>query len=74
MLSSISQWVKLDKSKSRPSVLVLEFEMSFLRIVNIYFYRTSSQQFGVPSGPFLINAELALWDESNVELKIFMIK
>ena len=35
--------------------LVLEFEMSVLKIINLYFYRTSSQQIEVPSGPFLIS-------------------
>ena len=33
-----------------PSVLVLELEMSVLRIVNLYFYKTSSIQIGVPKG------------------------
>ena len=36
-------------------VLVLELEMSALRFINLYFYRTSSQQIGVPSGPFLVS-------------------
>ena len=36
-------------------VLVLVLEMSVLRVVNLYFYRTSSQGIGVPSGPFLVS-------------------
>ena len=40
-----------NNQKSRPSVLVLELEMSVLRIVNLLFYRTSSQQqIEVPKG------------------------
>ena len=38
--------VYLDQ-KSRPSVLVLELEISALRFVNLDFYRTSSQQIKV---------------------------
>ena len=39
-----------------------------LRIINLYFYRTSSQQVGVPSGPFLVSRTGAV-DEPNAELK-----
>ena len=30
--------------------LVLEFEMSVLKIINLYVYRTSLQRIGVPKG------------------------
>ena len=38
----------------------LELEMSVLRITNLYFYRTSLQQIGVPRGPFLISGSGAV--------------
>ena len=52
-------------------VLVLELEVSVLRIEIFYFYRASSlQRIGVPSGHWHCGP-----DEPNVELKkIFMIK
>ena len=48
------------------SILVLELEMSVLLIVNLYFYRTSSEQIGV--GHFW-KPDLVLWDEPNVEFQ-----
>ena len=52
-----AQWAdySMGVSKKRPSVLVLELKMSVLRIINLYFYRTSSQQIKVTSGPFLVS-------------------
>ena len=40
-------FINTKDQKSRPSVLVLELEMAVLRIVNLYFYRTSLQRIGV---------------------------
>ena len=54
----LSGFQKRDANKTdqkyKSLVLVLELEMSVLKIVNLYFYRTSSQGIGVPSGPFLV--------------------
>jgi hypothetical protein len=42
-------------------VLVLELEMSVLRNVNLYFYRTSLQQIGVPKGQMKLLGDGAPW-------------
>ena len=45
--------------KSWPSILVLELEMSVLRIINLLFYKTSLQPIGVPKGQIKIVRRLA---------------
>ena len=51
-------FLQISRTSSRPSVLVLDLEMSVFRIAILYFYRTSLLRIEVSSGPFLLNTRM----------------